>query len=362
MSKKIISLATFITGMALSFNAYACTGIMLKANDKSVVFSRTLEFAKILHSDVIFIPQGQSYTGITPAGENGLKWENKYSMLGANFLNMDYLLDGFNEKGLYGGFFYFPGYAKYQTVKESDHKNTISEWQIINWALSNHETVSEVKNGLKKIKVANVFNQEWKEIIPIHIIFVDKNGDAIVVEYVDGKLNIYDNPFGVIANSPTFDWHVTNITNYLNLSTSNVNPQKIDGKEFTPFGQGSGLFGIPGDFTPPSRFIRALFFKQSSIAPENAKEGMQQAFHILNSFDIPKGSIRDNSGNVIEDDYTQWTSSNDLQGLKYYFKTENNSRVRVIDMKQLKTNSSNIIKVKMETEEDSILNISDKLK
>ena len=29
---------------------------------------------------------------------------------------------------------------------------------------------------------------------------------------------------------------------------------------FAPLGGGSGMIGLPGDFTPPSRFVRAVAF------------------------------------------------------------------------------------------------------
>ena len=80
---------------------------------------------------------------------------------------------------------------------------------------------------------------------------------------MDGKLKVYDNPLGVLTNSPTFDWHLTNIRNYVKISAVDAGPLKIAGMTFAPLGQGSGLLGIPGDPTPPSRFIRALAYVQS---------------------------------------------------------------------------------------------------
>jgi Linear amide C-N hydrolases, choloylglycine hydrolase family len=60
------------------------------------------------------------------------------------------------------------------------------------------------------------------------------------------------NPLGVFTNSPPFDWHMTNLRNYVNFSVTNVPPVKLGSIKLEPFGQGSGMLGLPGDFTPPS--------------------------------------------------------------------------------------------------------------
>jgi choloylglycine hydrolase len=164
------------------------------------------------------------------------------------------------------------------------------------------------------------------------------------LEYVNGALKVHDNPLGVMSNSPTFDWHLTNLRNYVNLSVSNVPPVDISGIKLNSFGQGSGMLGLPGDFTPPSRFLRAVAFSQSALRVATAQEGVLQAFHILNQFDIPKGAARGMEHGKEVADYTLWTSASDLKNLRYYFRTFDNSRIRMVDLtkldlaaKQLKT-------------------------
>lgn len=117
---------------------------------------------------------------------------------------------------------------------------------------------------------------------PCHYVLHDAAGNCAVIEYVDGKRSIHDNPLGVFTNAPTFDWHITNLRNYANLSVTNVPPVELVGVRLSGFGQGNGLFGLPGDFTPPSRFVRAVAFSQSSVATKTAVDATLQAFHILN--------------------------------------------------------------------------------
>src|SRR5690606_6140997 len=117
-------------------------------------------------------------------------------------------------------------------------------------------------------------------------------GAAIVIEPVEGQLAVYDNPLGVITHSPSFAWHMTNLRNYIALSPRNVPPIEVDGEMLAQLGQGSGMLGLPGDFTPPSRFVRAAVFSASAVPAQTAAEGVPQVFHILNNFDIPIGVAR----------------------------------------------------------------------
>lgn len=83
-------------------------------------------------------------------------------------------------------------------------------------------------------------------------------GNSLVIEHVEGELKVYDNLIGVMTNSPTFDWHLTNLRNYVSLSPNNPRPVTVEGVKGTGFGQGGGMLGLPGDYSPPSRFVRTV--------------------------------------------------------------------------------------------------------
>ncbi|PYJ17723.1 MAG: hypothetical protein DME96_05080, partial [Verrucomicrobia bacterium] len=121
---------------------------------------------------------------------------------------------------------------------------------------------AEVKANIGNIVVPAVVFGGWGFAPEAHYIVHDASGKSIVIEYVGGKLNVHDNPLGVLTNSPAFDWHMTNLRNYVNFSMTNVPPVKLGSIKLLPFGQGSGMLGLPGDFTPPSRFVRAVASKR----------------------------------------------------------------------------------------------------
>jgi choloylglycine hydrolase len=158
----------------------------------------------------------------------------------------------------------------------------------------------------------------------------------VVIEYVKGKLSIYPMPTETITNAPSYDWHLLNVRNYIGLRALNAPSVQINGDELSQFGQGSGALGLPGDFTPPSRMIRAAFFNQVVVQAEDAQGNVNRAFKILNQFDIPKGAVREKQqdGNEILEE-TQWTCASDLQNLKYYFHTAMNRTIRCVDLREL---------------------------
>jgi choloylglycine hydrolase len=325
----------------------ACTGIRIKPKDGSVIAARTLEFAANLQSNVIVIPRATESVGTAPGDKPGLRWKSKYGMVGANGFDMPAIVDGLNEKGLGIGIFYFPGYAKYQEFNEKDRGKALAPWELPVYLLGNCANVEEAVEAARKIRVGEVVQKNMGLVPPCHYIINDAGGRCVVLEYVGGELKIHDNPLGVITNSPTFDWHVTNLRNYVNLTVNNVPPVDIAGIELRSLGQGSGMLGLPGDFTPPSRFIRAVAFSQSALPVATAHDGVLQAFHILNQFDIPKGAARGVDNGKVMADYTLWTSVSDLKNPRYYFRTFDNSRIRMIDLEKINLDAKEIKTISM---------------
>jgi choloylglycine hydrolase len=363
MKRHIIRLTVLAITLLVFGNqsVVACTGIRLKPKDGSVIAARTMEFAADLQSNVVILPRSTEFIGTAPGDKSGLRSKSKYGCLGANAFGMPIIVDGLNEKGLAVAIFYFPGYAKYQEVKEEDIGKTIAPWEVPTYLLGNCANAEEAVQAIRNLRVGEVVQKDMGFVPPCHYFVNDSSGRCVVLEYVGGELKIHDNPLGVITNSPSFDWHITNLRNYVNLTVNNVPPVDLAGINFQGLGQGSGMLGLPGDFTPPSRFIRAVAFSQSALPVATAQEGVLQAFHLLNQFDIPKGVARSVDNGKMIADYTLWTSVSDLKNLRYHFRTFDNSRIRMIDMKKLNLDAKEIKTVSMAGQE-VIEDLSDKAK
>ncbi len=183
-------------------------------------------------------------------------------------------------------------------------------------------------------------------VMPMHCIVVDNTGAAIVIEYTQGKLNIFDNPVGVTTNAPTFDWHIINLRNYVNLSAVNVPDLDMRKLKLSATGQGSGLLGLPGDFTPPSRFVRAVALAQNALPVKTAAQGVNLAWHIINNIDIPIGASRAvSSGGETAYDLTQWTTVNDLTNLRIYFRTYNNLTIKKVEFKAMDPEGKRVLTI-----------------
>jgi choloylglycine hydrolase len=344
--------------------AFACTGISLKSADGAAIRGRTLEFGFAMQSKVLVVPAGQELAGTLPDGGKGLAYTSRYAVIGANALGLTVILDGLNDQGLSVGLFYFPGYASYTPVTSENSKRAIAPHEFGLWVLANFATVDEVKEGLKNIVVvptpAAGLGSAEGIVPPAHFFIQDKSGKSLVVEPVDGTLKAHDAPLGVMTNAPTYDWHMANLANYVNLSVNDVESAKVGDVKVQAFGAGTGLLGLPGDFTPPSRFVRAAVYSQSAAPNETADDAVLSAFHILNQFDIPKGSVRSPApGGEIAQEITEWTSVADLQNLRWYFRSFDDQSIRMVDLKEaVAAAKGEIATIEMETSKQPIANVS----
>ncbi len=338
----------------------ACTGIRLLPKDGSVIYARSLEFSPVMFfSNLIVVPRGIEFTGGTPTGVPGLKWKTKYGIVGMDSLGFPMLTDGLNEAGLGAGSFFHPGFANYQKFEEANAGRSLAPHDLVTWILSQFATVDEVRASLDQVMVVPVKAPIWGFVSPLHYIVHDKYGKCLVIEYLKGKLSVCDNPLGIITNAPTFDWHLENLRNYVNLNPVDMGPREIMGLKSSPLGAGSGMHGLPGDFTPASRFVRATFLTAQSPQSGTALEGVRQAFHILNQFDIPKGTSR-NLPDEAKAMYSEtvWTTAADLTNNRYFFHTINNRRVRMVDLKKVNLDGSSIVTISLKGDKEDILDLT----
>ena len=365
---KTINIKTMIIAIIVilfaTSTAEACTGIMIKTKDGKTVHGRTLEFGVEVSTSLVAVPLNYQFVGKTDNGD-GMKYISKYSMTGIiTYTDMN-IADGMNSAGLSCGAFYFPTIAKYTPLTKENQSKALSPLDFNNWILAQFATVDEVKKAIENnevVIVPTVLDGWGAASPPFHYIIYDKSGKSIVVEPIDGKLVVRDNPIGVFTNSPSFDWHMTNLRNYTNLKTENANSMTIAGTTFKQLGQGSGMNGIPGDFTPPSRFVRATAFSVTALPTDNTYAAIGDVFHILNNFDIPKGFSREVVDGTIYADYTQLTCARDPHTLKFYYKTYNNQTIKEFDLNLFDANSKEILIVNANQGKQTVISVNEKLK
>ena len=315
--------------------ALACTDVRLMATDGSAFSVRSMEFGLDLKSDAVVVPRGQHVSSHAPSGE-GLSWTSKYGFVGMNALGMPAATDGLNEKGLGFGALYLPGETTYEAVEKGKEARALSNLAFGAWVLGNFATVDEVKKAIEDVVVWGETVPELGAFAPLHYVIHDAAGKSIVVEYLDGKMHLYDNEVGVLTNSPAYEWHIQNLRNYVNLTPVNAKPVKIGKVTYAGTGQGSGLRGLPGDPSPPSRFVMATAVAYLADKPKDSADALVLAQHIMNRVDIPKGLVRDYAnGGKPERDYTQWATFRDQSNKIYYWRDYNDMTLRGVDLKTL---------------------------
>lgn len=342
LMRKILGMFILISSVI-----YPCTGIMIKTEDNNIIQARTIEYGESnLNSKIVISPRGKEFRSLTPEGKlEGLKWKAKYGYVGATVITDIFVGEGINEMGLNAGLFYFPHYGSLEKFNPKYKKKSIVDMQLVSWILSNFATVEEVKNGLKKIKIVNIgYEKDGTPLPTAHWRIADATGNSIVLEVINnGEIKIYDNKIGVLTNSPDYDWQVKNLNNYINLYSGNAKSYTLNDQEIFSFGAGTGALGLPGDITPPSRFIRAFYYLTTMKPAQTNEEGVLSAFHILNNFDIPIGvEYSKEQVNYIPQDLltaTQWTAASSLVKKEFYYRSMYSGQIKKIDLKTIDFNN-----------------------
>lgn len=328
--------------------AQACTGIRVQSTDGAVTFARTLDFRAPIKSNLLFVPRGQTWTSPAPNDKKGMTWQNKYAFLGPNGFDEKLFLGGINENGLYIGAFWFPQLAEYQKATDEEIAKIVAPSTFSALLLGTCATLEDVRNRVAQIKLVGVIYEKLGMIPPVHWYAMDSNGKALVIEPIGGEVVITENPVGVFTNAPQFLWHLQNLSNYMNLTSANCNPKKIHNYTATSIGLGAGMLGLPGDFTPPSRFVRAALLSNAADPVKTVDEAVNQGFMLISNISIAKGLVKtvdqDGSPSV---DYTQWTAVYDLKRRRCYFKTYDNQNVRVVHLDKLPHDGKQILTIPM---------------
>lgn len=313
----VVSLGTMLS----IFPANACTDIRIIAKDGTMMVARSMEFAVDMKSNIHTSLRGREFTNVAPDGKPGISWKAKYGYLYVDGLNQDLTIDGMNENGLSFEYLYLPGVTQYQSVPDGKDSQALAYTHFGDWVLSNFKSVDEVRQALASIYIyQQTLPGLGNTIFPLHAAIQDASGKGIVVEFVGGKMNVFEY-MGVMTNTPTYDWQVTNLNNYLYLSPYTPKPVVVGGNVYSSNGIGSGYFGLPGDVSPPSRFVKASYMLNTLYPSQTAADALNNAEHVMNNVDIPAGVARTLMQGKESSDITQWVVFKDLTHKVFYYRT-----------------------------------------
>ena len=297
-----------------------CTAITYQTKDH--YFGRTLDLEYSYGETVTVTPRNFPFhfrkIGVI---------DHHYAIIGMATVAKDYPLyyEAANECGLAMAGLNFPANAWY--FPEDPEKDNIAPFEFIPWILSQCRNLAEVRTRLSTLRLCRIPFSEELPLSPLHWMIADRSG-AITVESVAEGLKIYENPVGVLTNNPPFDYHMTHLCDYMNLTASRPH-NRMEQVELTPYSNGMGAIGLPGDVSSASRFVRAAFVKLHSVSGSSEGESVSQFFHILGSVVQQRGCTRLSPG-VYE--ITRYTSCINTDKGIYYYTTYENRCLSAVDM------------------------------
>jgi penicillin V acylase-like amidase (Ntn superfamily) len=338
--KKIESLANVFLASLLTVssvgNSFACTALMIMDKSGNAYQARTNEMSVKLPTSLTYIPAGEKVQSFTPVGGAGKSFKTLYPILGMtmggtlpNVPGKDHLifLDGVNDQGLSLSANEFDN-SKAPPLS-GDSSKTLMATELAHWILGSFKSVAEAKDALLSNQV-----EIWLPVVPgfnaplpLHYALFDKTGAGIVVEFANGKLNVYDNLVGVMTNGPEFPWHITNMNNYSQLSNIDHDENQFNKLKVRSPDDGNGTSGLPSTSTSPGRFVKAAYYSNYVTKADTPDQAIINLSHVMANFDRPTG---------VNKEVTNWIVMNDLNRHRFYTRSIDSLNWVVIDFAQLK--------------------------
>jgi choloylglycine hydrolase len=332
----------------------ACTALMVSDKNGNYYQGRTMEFSSKIPTSFTYLPAGSQIVSATPDNKQAMTFDTKYPVLGMTLdvlpnAKQSTLVEGANDQGLtfsLNAFYDFTSVPWTAMPSTTDASKILSATDLGNWIVGNFKSVAEVKAAL-----AGMDGHIWLPTIammgnvpvPGHYAIFDKTGEAIVVEFDNNKMHVYDNPVGVLTNGPAFPWHLANLSNYtqdnIDRNTSQLGKFKIHSTD-----SGNALQSLPSAQTSPGRFVKAAFYANYVAKGATPDEAILQLGHIMNNFDRPTGLTMDPPGafgdgppgTTASSEVTWWTVMNDTSRHLYYVRSKNSLNWTVFDFAKLK--------------------------
>ena len=297
-----------------------CTAAAYKTRDH--YFGRNLDYEYSYSETVTITPRNFPFH-FRRMGE----MPHHYAMIGMAFVQQDYPLyyDATNEKGLSMAGLNFPDNAVY--LPEDPGKDNVTPFEFIPWILGQCATVREAREKLKNLNLLNEDFTPQLPLSPLHWMISDRN-ESIVAEPMRDGLKLYDNPVGILTNNPPFDYHMTNLANYMGVSRREPVNRFSDRIHLVPYSRGMGGIGLPGDLSSASRFVKAAFTLLNSRCGDTESESISQFFHILASVAQQKGCCQVEHGF----EYTIYSSCCNTDKGIYYYTSYENGQITGVDM------------------------------
>ena len=278
--------------LAISPFANACTRVLWETESHGTFVTRTMDWSESTQPYLINHPKNSKYS--THLAHDHFV-TSKYDVTGITAYGI--LTDGVNSQGLSGNVLYDGGMDL--ALNENSNKET-GAITYLRHMLSQHKNVSDVVKAMKE-------SSPIEEVIPgipvriaLHISFQDPTGDSAIVEWRDGKANIWHGKeYTVLTNQPDYNQHLANV--------DRVEPTWGEKSQQT----GQTILGSGANANPEDRFIHATYFSQHLKEPSSIVNGMLKLDSTV--FRIPHDAPNRLINGIMSGYATEYTINRHLQ-------------------------------------------------
>ncbi|MCG8616794.1 MAG: linear amide C-N hydrolase, partial [Desulfobacterales bacterium] len=277
-----------------------CTTFALEHNAQHVVGKN---FDWMVDDGLIIInKRGVSKKAIVVKDAHGglATWTSKYGSVTFNQHGRELPHGGMNETGLVVQAMMLPG----SIYPPPDSRPAISRLQWIQYQLDNSSSIKEIIASDSILRIGPSGGPGP------HFLCIDKQGDAVSIEFIDGKLVYHSKetmPYKALTNS-TYE-------------TSAALFKTHEGK--------GNAFPMPTGHASGSRFVRTVsMIKQYQSKP--SKPLVDYAFDILSNVAGP---------------HTKWRMVFDIESSRVYFKTFSNPGMRYFDFSSFDLSCASAVKI-----------------
>lgn len=334
--KKHFAILLVVSALVLNAPAVrACTALMITDTKGNAYSGKTMEYAGPLPFEMSYVPAGTKVVSIAPGKKPGLSFETKYPVLGVSAdpgmgTGMNTMVEAANDQGLSLSTNEMPD-SQSPTGAGSEAAKALASTDLALYLLGNFKSVAEVKAALQGDAVSVWLPKVpllGNLVAPFHYILFDKTGAGVVIEYMDGKQNVYDNPVGVVANAPDFPWHLKNLNNYAQLTNVDKDSGQFGKLKVSAPDSGNALANLPSSQISAGRFVKAAYYTQFVRKAATPEDAVITLAHILNNFDRPydlsvdKGySAEGGKAGTTSSEVTLFTWMNDKVRNLYFLRT-----------------------------------------
>lgn len=311
-SVRILTAAAFVLTLFVPLvNAEACTRMFWNTNGQVMLVGRNMDLNIDEQPTFYVFPKGIRKTGGVDV--NPAKWTSRLgSLVLTGFASSTVTYEGINTAGLCFHALHLGGT---QLENRDVNRPGVLQLRLGEYLLDNAASVSEALTLMSQTQV--VQELVYGSPSPNHYALEDASGDAAIIEFVGGVMNVYHGArYTTLTNDPPL-------------------PQMPNLSDYQYFG---GSMPLPGDLDSASRFVRASAFLSTldaAFSNPPTPTAVDAMFSAIRSIMEPFGAKMPYEGSIVHAWPTLWTAVSDLTNKAVYFNhylARNNFR---IDMRKL---------------------------